>query len=119
VKALILRGLKRAAACLALAGVITSCTLMVAETPHQRMYAAVSEFEVLTEAAAQYCTQPAPNVQACRQILNLFNQAAPLVQAIELAAQDPSTSPETLSSLLRALADILDRYAAAVAETQS
>jgi hypothetical protein len=95
---------------------IIGCTAFIAETPQQKLYAAVSEFRVLTEASALYCERPDASIDGCRQLLAFYRQGALVAQAAEVAMAEPASDPAQVSALLRALAEILDRYAAEVAE---
>jgi hypothetical protein len=105
----ILAPLRRAAVVLALAGAIVGCVSLVAETPRQRLYAAVADLKIAVAASADYCERPDASLTRCRELLALYNQAETLVTAIEVGVANGTLGNSEAADLLRILAGVLER----------
>jgi len=104
--------LKKAAICLALAGTITGCISFIADTPEQRLYAAVADVRTAVAGSADYCERPDASTARCVDLLNLAVQAQTLLAVIETGVVNGTIDSAQASDLLRILADLLDSIAA-------
>jgi len=104
-----MKALRVVVACVALAGLITGCTLLIAETPQQRLYAVVTDYKVALAAAADYCERPDASLTRCRELVALNRQATPLLESVQLGVANGTLGPSQTATVLRILADVLER----------
>jgi len=101
-------GARRALICLAIAGMITGCISFIADTPEQRLYAAVADVRTAVAGSADFCERPDASTERCRDLLNLAVQAQTLLAVIETGVVNGTIDSAQASDLLRILADLLD-----------